>query len=236
MASLSLITSMNDTFFSPLAVESSRPDHRRQAELLLDAVLASRRGQGHDGDDDSSPGGGGLHGGKAPVVASHQSRATYTSESNGTRTDPLLFPEMYPPTPTPPGSLRTLRVGVAGAPGAGKSSLIESLGLFLVASGHRVAVLAVDPSSSRTGGSILGDKTRMAELSRHPRAFVRPSPTRGALGGVAEHTNDVVLLCEGAGHDIVLVETVGVGQSEVTVDGVVDCTMLVLPPAGGDEL
>jgi LAO/AO transport system kinase len=105
-----------------------------------------------------------------------------------------------------------------------------------LALGHRVAVVAVDPSSSRTGGSILGDKTRMPELSRHPRAYVRPSPTRGALGGLAEHTNDVVLLCEGCGYDVVLVETVGLGQSELAVDTCVDMLLLVVPPGGGDEL
>lgn len=108
--------------------------------------------------------------------------------------------------------------------------------MYLVGLGHHVAVIAVDPSSSRHGGSILGDKTRMTELSRHPSAYVRPSPTQGALGGVAQHTNDVVLLCESAGYDIVLVETVGLGQSEVAIDSTVDMLLLVVPPAGGDEL
>lgn len=136
----------------------------------------------------------------------------------------------------PGGWPSTMRVGVAGPPGAGKSTLIECLGERLCSAGHRVAVLAIDPSSSRTGGSILGDRTRMTDLARNPRAFVRPSPTRGALGGVAAHTNDVVLLCEAAGFDIVLVETVGLGQSEVAVDATVDCLALILPPAGGDEL
>ena len=119
---------------------------------------------------------------------------------------------------------------------AGKSTLIEYLGLAALADGFSVAVIAIDPSSSRTGGSILGDKTRMPELSRSPRAFVRASPTRGALGGLAAHTNDVILLCEGAGFDVVFVETVGLGQSEVMVDACVDIVLLVLPPAGGDEL
>jgi LAO/AO transport system kinase len=132
--------------------------------------------------------------------------------------------------------LRSFRIGLAGPPGAGKSTLIEALGTYLIDQGHKVAVIAVDPSSSRTGGSILGDKTRMPELSRSPRAFVRPSPTRGALGGLARQTNDVVLLCEGAGFDIVLVETVGLGQSEVAVDSAVDMLLLVVPPANGDEL
>lgn len=131
----------------------------------------------------------------------------------------------------------TFRLGIAGPPGAGKSTFTEVFGSLLVRErGFRVAVLAVDPSSSRTGGSILGDKTRMTELSKMPEAYVRPSPTRGSLGGVAQHTNDVVLLCEAAGFDFVIVETVGLGQSEVLVDETVDMLMLLLPPASGDEL
>jgi LAO/AO transport system kinase len=128
------------------------------------------------------------------------------------------------------------RVGISGAPGAGKSTFIEALGVSLCEHEHRVAVLAVDPSSTRSGGSILGDKTRMAELSRHPRAFIRPSPTGGTLGGVARRTREAMLLCEAAGFDVVLVETVGVGQSEVAVAGMVDTFLLLLSPAGGDEL
>ncbi len=128
------------------------------------------------------------------------------------------------------------RVGISGAPGAGKSTLIEALGVQLVDAGHRVAVLAVDPSSTRTGGSILGDKTRMEELVRRPDAFVRPSPTGGTLGGVTRRTREALLCCEAAGFDVVLVETVGVGQSEVAVDGMVDTFVVLVPPAGGDEL
>jgi LAO/AO transport system kinase len=135
-----------------------------------------------------------------------------------------------------PSTGRAIRVGISGAPGSGKSTLIESLGLHIVSTGHRVAVLAVDPSSTRTGGSILGDKTRMGDLSRDPAAFVRPSPTRGTLGGVARRTREAMLLCEAAGFDVVLVETVGVGQSEVAVSGMVDCFVLVIAPGGGDEL
>ena len=126
------------------------------------------------------------------------------------------------------GPIGSFRLGIAGPPGAGKSTFIEALGMFLVKKGLKVAVLAVDPSSTRTGGSILGDKTRMHELSREKRAFVRPSPTRGMLGGVAQHTNDVVLLCEAAHYDIVIVETVGLGQSEVLVDSTVDMLMLLV--------
>jgi LAO/AO transport system kinase len=128
------------------------------------------------------------------------------------------------------------RVGISGAPGAGKSTLIEALGLHLVDEGERVAVLAVDPSSTRTGGSILGDKTRMEELVRRPEAFVRPSPTGGTLGGVTRRTREAMLCCEAAGFDVVLVETVGVGQSEVAVDGMVDSFVLLVGPAAGDEL
>ena len=135
-----------------------------------------------------------------------------------------------------PATGRAIRVGISGAPGSGKSTLIEALGLHVVANGHRVAVLAVDPSSTLTGGSILGDKTRMGELSRDAAAFVRPSPAGGTLGGVARRTREAMLLCEAAGFDVVLVETVGVGQSEVAVAGMVDCFLLVIPPGGGDEL
>ena len=129
-----------------------------------------------------------------------------------------------------------MRVGLSGVPGSGKSTLIESLGLHAIAEGHTVAVLAVDPSSNRTGGSILGDKTRMADLGRDPSAFIRPSPSSGTLGGVARRTREAMLLCEAAGFDVVLVETVGVGQSEVAVADLVDLFVLIASPAGGDEL
>eukprot|EP00899_Mesostigma_viride_P002936 jgi/Mesvir1/12643/Mv02198-RA.1 len=130
----------------------------------------------------------------------------------------------------------TLRVGLSGPPGVGKSSLIEKLGLGLIARGHRVAVLAVDPSSEFGGGSILGDKTRMQGLASEERAFVRPSPTRGLLGGVAANTSDAITLCEAAGYDMVFVETVGVGQSETYVSSMVDATVLVLHPHAGDGM
>lgn len=131
---------------------------------------------------------------------------------------------------------RALRVGISGAPGAGKSSLIEALGMFLIKRGHKVAVLAVDPSSPVSKGSILGDKTRMPSLSKDSRAFVRPSPSRGMLGGVAPNSESVIRVFEAAGFDIVIVETVGVGQSEVAVAELVDTFVLLIPPASGDEL
>ncbi len=130
----------------------------------------------------------------------------------------------------------SIRIGITGVPGAGKSTLIESFGLYLCNEGRRVAVLAVDPSSVRTGGSILGDKTRMEELARHRNAFIRPSPTSGALGGVARKTRESLLLCEAAGFDAILVETVGVGQSEGLVRDMVDFYLLVLIAGAGDEL
>jgi LAO/AO transport system kinase len=128
------------------------------------------------------------------------------------------------------------RVGISGVPGSGKSTLIERLGLHAIEQGRRVAVLAVDPSSSVSGGSILGDKTRMSDLGRHADAFIRPTPAAGTLGGVARRTREAMVLCEAAGFDVVIVETVGVGQSEVAVADLVDLFVLVASPAGGDEL
>src|SRR3954464_9246606 len=128
------------------------------------------------------------------------------------------------------------RVGISGSPGVGKSTFIEAFGLHVIEQGHRLAVLAVDPSSSRTGGSILGDKTRMTELSRHPDAFIRPSPGGDHLGGVARRTREAMLLCEAFGFDVVIVETIGVGQSEVAVADMVDLFLLLVAPGGGDEL
>lgn len=155
-------------------VESARPDHRAQAEQLLEAL--------------------------APV------------------------------------GRQAIRLGLSGTPGVGKSTFIESFGLMLIAQGLRVAVLAVDPSSKRTGGSILGDKTRMEQLSRAPEAFIRPSPSQTQLGGVARRTREAVMLCEAAGFDVILIETVGVGQSETLVAEICDVFVLLLAPAGGDEL
>ena len=155
-------------------VESTRPDHRRDAVAVLDALLPATGG--------------------------------------------------------------ATRIGISGAPGSGKSTFIEALGVHLVDAGRGVAVLAVDPTSSRTGGSILGDKTRMEELSRRAEAFIRPSPSGGTLGGVARRTREAMLVAEAAGFDVVLVETVGVGQSEVAVAGMVDAFCLLLAPGAGDEL
>lgn len=155
-------------------VESSRADHREQAQVLLQEIIG--------------------HAGKA------------------------------------------VRIGISGTPGVGKSTFIEAFGQFLTALDMKVAVLAVDPSSKRTGGSILGDKTRMEHLARDPNAFIRPSPSGGTLGGVARRTRETMILVEAAGYDVVLVETVGVGQSETTVAEMVDMFLLLLAPGGGDEL
>ena len=135
-----------------------------------------------------------------------------------------------------PRTGKSIRIGISGAPGVGKSSFIEAFGLHAISKGHRVAVLAVDPSSRRGGGSILGDKTRMAELAKHGGAFVRPSPAGGTLGGVARRTAEAILVCEAAGFDTVMVETVGVGQSETAVADMTDLFLLLLAPGAGDEL
>jgi LAO/AO transport system kinase len=131
---------------------------------------------------------------------------------------------------------KAVRLGITGAPGAGKSTTIDALGTYLTAQGHQVAVLAVDPSSTRTGGSILGDKTRMARLAADPLAFIRPSPSSGTLGGVAAKTRETMLMCEAAGYDVVIVETVGIGQSETTVAEMTDFFLVLMLPGAGDEL
>lgn len=135
-----------------------------------------------------------------------------------------------------PKEREALRIGLSGTPGVGKSTFLEAFGLYLTSLGKRVAVLAVDPSSARSGGSILGDKTRMEQLSRDPNAFIRPSPSQNQLGGVARRTREVIQLCEAAGFDVVLIETVGVGQSETVVAEMTDIFALLMAPAGGDEL
>ncbi|MCP5382521.1 MAG: methylmalonyl Co-A mutase-associated GTPase MeaB [Kordiimonadaceae bacterium] len=155
-------------------IESSRPDHQQQAELLLKELLSNTG--------------------------------------------------------------NALRLGLTGIPGVGKSTFIETFGKMLTAKGHRVAVLAVDPSSQISGGSILGDKTRMEELARDNMAFIRPTPSNGTLGGIARYTREAMMILEAAGFDIIIVETVGVGQSEVAVENLVDMFILLLAPGGGDEL
>ena len=135
-----------------------------------------------------------------------------------------------------PHSGNAMRIGITGVPGVGKSTFIESFGMLLVAQGHNVAVLAVDPSSSRSGGSVLGDKTRMEKLSMHANAFIRPSPTSGTLGGVAKKTRETMIVCEAAGYDVILVETVGVGQSETRVASMVDFFLVLMLAGAGDEL
>jgi LAO/AO transport system kinase len=135
-----------------------------------------------------------------------------------------------------PATGKAIRVGITGSPGVGKSTTIDVLGMFLIERGHKVAVLAVDPSSARTGGSILGDKTRMAQLAASDRAYIRPSPSSGTLGGVAAKTRESMLLCEAAGFDVVLVETVGIGQSETAVCDMTDFFLVLMLPGAGDEL
>ncbi|HEX4077341.1 MAG TPA: methylmalonyl Co-A mutase-associated GTPase MeaB [Rhizomicrobium sp.] len=152
-----------------------------------------------------------------------------TREADRIRAETLL-------TEILPQAGNALRIGISGAPGAGKSTFIEALGAHVTARGRKLAVLAVDPSSLRSGGSILGDKTRMAVLARNPAAFIRPTPAGAEPGGVARHTREAMLLAETAGHDIVIVETVGVGQSETAVAGMVDLFVLLIAPGGGDDL
>lgn len=135
-----------------------------------------------------------------------------------------------------PKTGHSIRIGITGVPGVGKSTFIEAFGLHAIAEGHKVAVLAIDPSSARSGGSILGDKTRMSRLAQHKDAYIRPSPAGGTLGGVARRTREAMLVCEAAGYDVVIVETVGVGQSETEVADMVDMFVLMLLPGSGDEL
>ncbi len=135
-----------------------------------------------------------------------------------------------------PHTGKSFRLGISGVPGVGKSTFIEVLGLYLIAQGHRVAVLTIDPSSTVSGGSILGDKTRMEQLSVHEKAYIRPSPSSGTLGGVAEKTREAMLVCEAAGYDVVIVETVGVGQSETAVSNMTDMFVLMQLPNAGDDL
>jgi LAO/AO transport system kinase len=152
-----------------------------------------------------------------------------------TRTDHQARAQMLMETLLPRTG-NSIRIGISGVPGVGKSTFIEALGMHLIGQGHRVAVLAVDPSSSVNGGSILGDKTRMEQLSMRTEAFIRPSPSSGSLGGVADKTRESMLLCEAAGFDVIIVETVGVGQSETAVAGMTDVFVLLQLPNAGDDL
>jgi LAO/AO transport system kinase len=173
-----------------------------------------------------------LHGAAAPrrrAIAKTITLLESTRADHRLRADALLNALL-------PHAGRSFRLGISGVPGVGKSTFIEALGLHLIGLGHRVAVLAVDPSSSVSGGSILGDKTRMEQLSVNEAAYIRPSPAAGNLGGVAERTRESLLVCEAAGHDIVIVETVGVGQSETAVAGMTDVFVLMQLPNAGDDL
>ena len=175
----------------------------------------------------------GLLRGAAPQQRRAMAKAITLLES--TRADHrLLADELL--TGLLPHTGRSFRLGISGVPGVGKSTFIEALGLYLIGQGHRVAVLAVDPSSTVSGGSILGDKTRMEHLSVHPDAYIRPSPSSGTLGGVAEKTREAMLVCEAAGYDVVIVETVGVGQSETAVANMSDMFCLLQLPNAGDDL
>jgi LAO/AO transport system kinase len=167
--------------------------------------------------------------GERRAVAKAISLLESTRADHRLRADALLT-ELLPHTG------RSFRLGISGVPGVGKSTFIEALGLYLIGQGHRVAVLAIDPSSTVTGGSILGDKTRMEHLSVHDQAFIRPSPSSGTLGGVAAKTREAMLVCEAAGYDVVIVETVGVGQSETAVAGMTDMFVLLQLPNAGDDL
>ena len=175
----------------------------------------------------------GLLHGTPPVQRRAMAKAITLLES--TRADHrLLADELL--TGLLPHTGKSFRLGISGVPGVGKSTFIEALGLYLIGQGHRVAVLAVDPSSTVSGGSILGDKTRMELLSVHPDAYIRPSPSSGTLGGVAEKTREAMLVCEAAGYDVVIVETVGVGQSETAVANMTDMFCLLQLPNAGDDL
>lgn len=175
----------------------------------------------------------GILQGSAPVQRRAMAKAITLLES--TRPDHrALADELL--TAMLPHTGKSFRLGISGVPGVGKSTFIEALGLFLIQQGHRVAVLAVDPSSTVSGGSILGDKTRMEHLSVHAQAYVRPSPSSGTLGGVAEKTRESMLVCEAAGYDVVVVETVGVGQSETAVANMTDMFCLLQLPNAGDDL
>ncbi|MBS7776959.1 methylmalonyl Co-A mutase-associated GTPase MeaB [Acidovorax sp. CCYZU-2555] len=173
-----------------------------------------------------------LHGGPAVqrrAIAKAITLLESTRADHRAQADALL-------TAMLPHTGKAFRLGISGVPGVGKSTFIETLGLYLIKQGLRVAVLAVDPSSSVSGGSILGDKTRMEHLSVHPQAYIRPSPASGTLGGVAEKTREAMLVCEAAAYDVVIVETVGVGQSETAVNGMTDMFVLLQLPNAGDDL
>jgi LAO/AO transport system kinase len=175
----------------------------------------------------------GLLQGNSPVQRRAMAKAITLLES--TRTDHrVLADELL--TAMLPHTGKSFRLGISGVPGVGKSTFIEALGLYLIEQGHRVAVLTIDPSSTVSGGSILGDKTRMEFLSVHDQAYIRPSPSSGTLGGVAEKTRESMLVCEAAGYDVVIVETVGVGQSETAVANMTDMFVLLQLPNAGDDL
>ncbi|WP_029540759.1 methylmalonyl Co-A mutase-associated GTPase MeaB [Serinicoccus profundi] len=206
-------------------VESTHPDHRTAARELLRRLTPTVG-------DSAYP---------QPDPTTHDRETTHDPEpasASASASEPASDSEPVdgPPTTAAPSTVTSVRLGISGVPGAGKSTFINALGLRLIEEGHRVAVLAVDPSSARSGGSILGDRTRMGELTTSPDAFVRPSPTGLHLGGVARATRESMIVVEAAGFDVVIVETVGVGQSEVAVAEMVDTFLLLALARAGDQL
>jgi len=194
-------------------IESSRPDHQQQAQEILDECLRQLKVEGR---------------GKRVEVEGRSEKEEIDSQDPASR---IQDPASSIQHPSP-----SIRLGITGVPGVGKSTFIEALGRHVTGLGHKLAVLAVDPSSSRTKGSILGDKTRMESLANDPNAFIRPSPSAGSLGGVARKTRESVILCETAGFGVIFIETVGVGQSETAVNSMVDFFLLLMLAGAGDEL
>ena len=206
-------------------IESSLHKHQEKAQEIISECLNQRQS---------------AVGSQQSAVGSRQSAVSSWQSAVGSQQDESDFEEPTGNIQYPASSIQhpvsSIRIGITGVPGVGKSTFIEALGKYLTGLGHKVAVLAVDPSSSRSKGSILGDKTRMEELANDPYAFIRPSPSAGSLGGVARKTRESIILCEAAGFDVIIVETVGVGQSETAVHSMVDFFLLLMLAGAGDEL
>ena len=216
-------------------VESTLPEHAKRAQQLIAEIVAANLSVGA-GETSATTETTALQDGRTSdaLLAVADGDTLIRAAAKGA--DPFPLSQREGPREGAGDGSKSLRLGISGVPGVGKSTFIEALGLYLISLGHKVAVLAVDPSSSLTGGSILGDKTRMEKLSLKDEAFIRPSPSSGALGGVTDHTREAILLCEAASYDIVIVETVGVGQSEIAVAGMTDMFILLQLPNAGDDL